>query len=92
MQAVGQGALAIECRSDDKEILELLKPLNHKDTVLAVIAERALMKNLEGGCSAPLGASAYVETKNSYFVENKNLFLEAGVWSLCGKRSVRLRY
>jgi len=81
LHAVGQGALAVECRSNDKQILELLKPLNHKETVLEVMAERALMRNLEGGCSAPLGAHAYVESNN--------LYVEGGVWSLCGKTSVR---
>lgn len=46
LHAVGQGALAVECRSDDLEILEMLKPLNDKATVQAVIAERAFMKFL----------------------------------------------
>ena len=46
LHAVGQGALAVECRSNDKDTLELLKSLNHRDTVLAAIAERAVMRNL----------------------------------------------
>lgn len=46
LHAVGQGALAVECRSDDAEILEMLMPLNDKATVQAVIAERAFMKFL----------------------------------------------
>ena len=46
MHAVGQGALAVECRTDDKKILDMLKPLNDKATVQAVMAERALMRTL----------------------------------------------
>ena len=46
MHAIGQGALAVECRTDDKKILDMLKPLNDKATVQAVMAERALMRTL----------------------------------------------
>ena len=46
LHAVGQGALAVECKFGNKNILELLKPLNHKETAQAVIAERALMREL----------------------------------------------
>lgn len=53
--AVGQGAIAVECRSNDQLILELLRPISDLKTTLEVIAERSLMKKLEGGCSVPLG-------------------------------------
>ena len=46
LHAVGQGALAVECRDDDMETLELLSNLHHRKTVLATIAERAFMKTL----------------------------------------------
>lgn len=46
LHAVGQGALAVECKADDLEVLQLLKELNHKDTVLSVMAERALMRKM----------------------------------------------
>lgn len=54
--AVGQGALGIQCRSEDKEILELLTHLNHEPTEKAVQAERSFLKQLEGGCQVPIGA------------------------------------
>ena len=44
LHAVGQGALGIECREDDRDTLALLEVLNHRDTVLATVAERAFMK------------------------------------------------
>lgn len=58
--AVGQGALAIECRADDEEMLELLASFDHKPTRLAVTAERAFLHKLQGGCQVPLGAYATV--------------------------------
>lgn len=58
LPAVGQGALAIECRKDDIDILELLNPLNDSDTRLCVIAERAMNKTLEGGCQVPIAGFA----------------------------------
>ncbi|MED4731757.1 hydroxymethylbilane synthase [Aneurinibacillus migulanus] len=60
LPAVGQGALAIECRADDKELLALLDKLNDKDTALAVKAERAFLRTLEGGCQVPIAAHATV--------------------------------
>lgn len=58
--AVGQGALAIECRSDDEEMLALLAKFDHKATRLAVTAERAFLHKLQGGCQVPIGAYATV--------------------------------
>ena len=62
MYAVGQGALAVECREDDSNTLALLSPLSHRNTVIATVAERALMRTLEGGCSAPVAVHAKVIT------------------------------
>jgi hydroxymethylbilane synthase len=53
--AVGQGALAIECRADDNFILDLISPIVDLKTTYEAIAERSLMRRLEGGCSVPLG-------------------------------------
>ncbi len=58
LPAPGQGALALECRADRAEVLELLKPLGHRDTMLCVTAERALSRALSGSCNVPLGAYA----------------------------------
>lgn len=61
LPAVGQGALAIECRADDETILQLLAPLNHLATRLCVIAERAMNKTLEGGCQVPIAGFATID-------------------------------
>jgi hydroxymethylbilane synthase len=61
LPAVGQGALGIECRSDDNATLQLLQPLNHAMTRQAVFAERAMLRELGGGCMVPIGAAASVE-------------------------------
>jgi hydroxymethylbilane synthase len=58
--AVGQGALAIECRADRPDIAALLAPLAHRDTARAVAAERAVSLALGGSCQLPLAAHAEV--------------------------------
>jgi hydroxymethylbilane synthase len=60
LPAVGQGALGIECRADDAETLEILAPLNHRETRVSVTAERALLSAMGGGCQVPIGAHGQV--------------------------------
>uniref|UniRef100_A0AAY5EN38 hydroxymethylbilane synthase n=1 Tax=Electrophorus electricus TaxID=8005 RepID=A0AAY5EN38_ELEEL len=76
MYAVGQGALAIEVRARDRDILEMVSVLHDPDTVLRCIAERAFLKQLEGGCSVPV--AVHTEVKNSV------LYLTGAVYSLDG--------
>lgn len=59
--AVGQGALAIECREDDQELIELLKKINHSYTEKTVTAERTFLHLLNGGCQVPIGGYAYLD-------------------------------
>jgi hydroxymethylbilane synthase len=61
LPAGGQGAVGIECRSDDTAIHALLKPLHHTDTAIRVTAERALNKHLNGGCQVPIACYAVLE-------------------------------
>ena len=61
LPAVGQGALAIECRTDDAEVRQMLDFLNDQPTVYATAAERAFLGLLEGGCQVPIGVHADVE-------------------------------
>lgn len=56
--AVGQGAVGIESRMGDLELLELLKPLHHAETALCVQAERAMNRRLQGGCQVPIAGYA----------------------------------
>ena len=58
LPAVGQGSLAIECRSEDSEVKELLSTLNDEYTYQTVQAERAFLHSLEGGCQVPIAAFA----------------------------------
>jgi hydroxymethylbilane synthase len=60
LPAVGQGALGIECRSDDATTRDILLSLNDDATHAAVIAERSLLEHLRGGCMAPIGALGQV--------------------------------
>ena len=61
MPAVGQGAIAVECRLKDREAEDLLAPLDDAETRAAIIAERALLGALHGGCQVPMGAFARVD-------------------------------
>jgi hydroxymethylbilane synthase len=61
LPAVGQGAIAIECREGDDAVLGLISALNHGDTHDRVAAERAFNRRLEGGCQVPLAAHAVLE-------------------------------
>lgn len=61
LPAGGQGAVGIECRSNDQQLLKLLAPLNHPATVARVTAERAMNRRLEGGCQVPIGCYAELE-------------------------------
>jgi hydroxymethylbilane synthase len=58
LPAVGQGAVCIECRSNDARTRALLAPLDHRETRICVSAERALNAALEGGCQVPIAAYA----------------------------------
>ena len=62
LPAIGQGALGIETRIDDKEINKLTAFFNHHVTSVAVRAERALLKRLEGGCQVPIAAYGTVDS------------------------------
>ncbi|MGB0892999.1 MAG: hydroxymethylbilane synthase [Parashewanella sp.] len=61
LPANGQGAVGIECRTDDEQVKALLAPLEHQETRLRVLAERAMNTCLEGGCQVPIGAYAEIE-------------------------------
>ncbi|XP_015193032.2 hydroxymethylbilane synthase a isoform X2 [Lepisosteus oculatus] len=81
MYAVGQGALAVEVRACDKDILDMVSVLHDPDTVLRCIAERAFLKYLEGGCSVPV--AVHTEIKDS------QLYLTGAVYSLDGSDSLK---
>lgn len=81
LPAVGQGALGIEIHEDNKVVNEILKSLHHDETYKAVIAERSLLRALEGGCQVPIGAFAEVKPSG--------LYLDAVVGSLDGSITYR---
>lgn len=84
VSAVGQGALAIEAREDDEAVGALLAHLDHAGTRCAVLAERALMRTLEGGCQVPIGARGTIE--------GDRLRLVAYVGSVDGAKSVTMEH
>lgn len=66
LPAVGQGALGIEIHSDNKIVDEILQSIHHEETYKAVLAERAFLRRLEGGCQVPIGAFAEVKSNGIY--------------------------
>ncbi|MFB2002558.1 hydroxymethylbilane synthase [Staphylococcus aureus] len=63
LPAIGQGALGIECRSDDEELLELLKEVHNKDVEKCVTAERTFLAEMDGSCQVPIGGYATINSQ-----------------------------
>jgi len=59
--AVGQGSLAIETRAEDERVINFVKVLNHEESWLRALCERAFLRELQGGCQVPIGAYAWIE-------------------------------
>ena len=76
--SAGQGIISLQCREDDKEILSILKKINHNETNQIANAERNVLKVLEGDCETAIGVHAVIE-------RNK-IFLEAELFSLDGTK------
>lgn len=83
MYAVGQGALAVETRTEDQKINKLLLPLNDKETVVCCTAERAFLHELEGGCSVPVGTHSNVDHNSN------QVCITGAVFSLDGSEMVK---
>lgn len=83
LPAVGQGALGIEILAENKFVDEVLKSIHDENTYKAALAERALLKALEGGCQVPIGAYAQVKPNG--------LYLDAIVGSVDGSLTFRKR-
>lgn len=81
MYAVGQGALAVEVRARDRDILDMVSVLHDPETVLRCVAERAFLRHLEGGCSVPV--AVHTELKDS------QLYMTGAVFSLDGSDSIK---
>ena len=85
LHAVGQGALGIECREGDATVLELIKVLEHRPTALRCRAERAFLRELEGGCQVPIGVNSSFSAPEA----EGDLVLTGMVASLDGLRLIR---
>lgn len=81
LPAAGQGAVGIECRSNDSRVQQLLAPLADAETTYCVLAERAMNTHLQGGCQVPIAGYA--------IIENEQLYLRALVGELDGSSIIR---
>ena len=66
LPAIGQGAIGIECRENDKRVNALLAPLNHQETAIRVGAERAFNTRLKGGCQVPIAGYSVLQGDQIY--------------------------
>ena len=76
--SAGQGIICMQCKENDKEIIDILKKINNKETFKCAIAERDVLKILEGDCETAVGAHA--------FIENNKIILESELFSLDGSQ------
>jgi hydroxymethylbilane synthase len=86
LPAPAQGALAVECRAEDTDLVELLGALDHAPSRAAVLAERAMLATLEAGCSAPVAAHAELAEGE----DGDEIYLRGAVISLDGAGAIRL--
>lgn len=86
LPAPGQGALAIECRTLDVELREVLAELDHAETRQCVAAERAVLAELQAGCAAPVGA--YARIANGHLEFTAAVFNAEGTESVTARRTV----
>ncbi len=78
LPAVGQGAIALQCRTTDKKTLNILSMINHKDSYICIQAERALLEAIEGDCDTAVGAIAKLS--------NNKIFLKSELFSNDGSK------
>jgi len=76
--SVGQGIIALQCRENDKDIISLLKKINHEETYKRAHAERNILKVLEGDCETAVGAHS--------IIDGDNIIIEAELFSLDGQK------
>ena len=81
LPAAGQGAVGIECRSNDERVKQLLAPLADVQTTACVLAERAMNNHLQGGCQVPIGGYAVLQ--------DNQIYLRALVGALDGSKIIR---
>jgi hydroxymethylbilane synthase len=79
----GQGAIALQCRNDDEELIGLLKKVNHQSTHISITAERNVLKILEGDCETAVGVFASIN--------GNKINLEAELFSLDGSKRFHLK-
>jgi hydroxymethylbilane synthase len=80
ISAPAQGAIAVGCRSIDKDLIQILRNINHAETELLVGIERDFLRMVEGGCSAPIGAHAVLN--------HDEVSLKAGIFDLDGSQKI----
>ena len=90
LPAVGQGAIALQCRTTDKKTLNILSMINHKDSYICIQAERALLEAIEGDCDTAVGGLATLS--NGKINLKSELFSNDGSKKFVAESSGGLKY
>jgi hydroxymethylbilane synthase len=88
LPAVGQGALGLECRCEDAVVEALVKPLSDQSTYRAVLAERAALAALQGGCTLPMAAWARYLIEDQAEQTGLKLAIDAAVFDPDGRERI----
>ena len=76
--SAGQGIIAIQCRKEDSEMIDLLKKINDEKTKMSALAEKEVLKTLDGDCDTAIGVSSVIK--------DKTITIEAELFSIDGKK------
>ena len=83
LPAIGQGVIALQCKQDDQDTLNIIKKINHKETFYCVQAERSLLKAIGGDCDTAIGGLAHIS--------NEKIFLKSELFSNDGNKKFEFR-
>ena len=83
LPAIGQGVIALQCKQDDQDTLNIIKKINHKETFYCVQAERSLLKAIGGDCDTAIGGLANIT--------NERIFLTSELFSNDGKKKFKVQ-
>ncbi|HIF61804.1 MAG TPA: hydroxymethylbilane synthase [Candidatus Pelagibacter sp.] len=83
LPAIGQGVIALQCKKDDKNTLNIIKKINHKETFYCAQAERYLLEAIGGDCDTAIGGLAYLS--------NEKIFLKSELFSNDGKKKFQVQ-
>ncbi len=91
LPAPAQGIIAVACKKDDKDIVNILEKINHEKTYLESICERTALNEFGGGCSVPMGALAIYDEKNELLKLDAGVVINNEIKKVCGEIKCKVK-